>query len=271
MKFSPKWVEVAKSVPLVSMHFGKQHTAGMGFTPCPARLTTLCTCSPLTKTGKCCSAFVKLWTTIYMTNTRSQGFFISLDVLKCWSSDQKKPHWKALADYSPWLMWPGFISCSAFYANMEHSSVQTAHAYKYLWRLNTPAQEQPEEMPSPGCWGVGQTLVWQQPAYSQEFWEREKELAHSSLTPDILTGCFFCLGVHLDTVMELPAEQVPQHSLGGRRNDVSATLQLRSRCGDAWQSAQVTAVTLGSCLLVSIYLLKWFALIPRKALIKKNG
>lgn len=41
MKFSHKWVEVAKSVPLVFMHFGKQHTADTGVTPCPARLTTL--------------------------------------------------------------------------------------------------------------------------------------------------------------------------------------------------------------------------------------
>ena len=78
----------------------------------------------------------------------------------------------------------------------------TAYAYKYLQRLNIPAQgngkgADTEEMLSAasqlwrwavelssGCWDVEQKLIWQKLGYSWVLWERGKELAPSSSISD---------------------------------------------------------------------------------------
>lgn len=123
-----------------------------------------------------------------------------------------------------------------------------AYAYRYLERLNIPAQGKgkrahTEEMLSTasqlwgwavelssGCWDVEQNLVWQKLGYSWVFWERGKELARSFFISDTAAVAVSLSQGSLWTNWGsgqsnwAATKQVWQQSVEGRRNVLNTPL-----------------------------------------------
>lgn len=163
--------------------------------------------------------------------------------------------------------------------------MQTACAYKYLERLNAPAQGndrgEPQGMPSTATRrrSKPETPVQSAGVLDNIWFGRNLDITGNFgkggrnwlalPSPLMLPWWILCLG---SLWVKWGACKAGVTAVPGRkRSNIPTAVLLRPSWGDVSQSSKVIAVTQGACFLVSIfiYLLKRFTLISWKALIKR--